>query len=70
MEHELDFLTYYRKMKQFEHALKVLFSSKERYLLRVQHDSTLGGDSSGSERFDDSVDSEDENGPRKNPEWW
>ena len=56
-------------MKQFENALKVLFSSKERYLLRVQHDSTLICDSEGSD-CKDSVDSEDEKGPLKNPDWW
>ena len=71
MDHELDFLTYYRKMRQLKHALKVLFNEKERYLLRKQHDFTLQeGLNSVDSDCCESVDSQDEKGPLKNKNWW
>ena len=44
---ELDFLSFYRKMEVLEKAFAVLFSKKERYLLRKQNTFVL--DSSSTE---------------------
>lgn len=68
--HELDLYTYFRKMKQFEGALSVLFSSKERYLLAHQGCMVLREEEAPGASESDEVDGEAKNGPKRSVEWW
>ena len=71
IENELDVLSYLRKMKTIDAALKTLFSDKERYLLR-KHDSFVMNTSLKSldEAKYSEIDSDGDDGPKNSEKWW
>ena len=69
VQHELDFYSYFRKLRQFEVVLRVLFTSKERYLLSKQNCFVLN-EASASEPSAEDVDSGAETGPKRDFKWW
>ena len=72
-------LTYYRKMRQFDLVLRMLFTSKERYLLTKQHCFVLSGDPQrgaaanqhpNGEVSEAELESGREDGPKRSQAWW
>ena len=68
IEKELDFLNYFRRMRQVEIMIKTLFTAKEAYLLSKQNCFVLNP---GVGKADDAdMNSDEVEGPKKNEKWW
>ena len=70
MEEELNFFTFFRKMKKLEVIIATLFSRKDRLLLEKQDCFVLDPKEKICNTESQEIDSESETGPKMSEQWW